>query len=52
MYESALAGQTRCPCGSPEPADNMADMVEVKIKLHLHRVYCDLGVLFFVTLFC
>lgn len=32
MYETALAGQTRCPCGSPSPD---ARMVEVKIKLHL-----------------
>lgn len=37
MYESALAGQTRCPCGSPSPAVYRTDMVEVKIKLYLSQ---------------
>ncbi|KAL8119379.1 hypothetical protein AgCh_016773 [Apium graveolens] len=30
MYETALAGQTRCPCGSLSPAAYSTDMVECK----------------------
>ncbi|XP_074342917.1 E3 SUMO-protein ligase SIZ1-like [Apium graveolens] len=40
-YESAHAGQTRCPCGSPSPDFFKTDMIEVKFKLHLSQAYCD-----------